>query len=58
MAPEKHKEKHKTLHQNFDELFADYIKHHPEQTNFTEMPLKQLLKWSYDQTLEPTELSG
>ncbi len=56
MTPEEHKAKHKVLHENFDELFADYIKHHPKQINFLQMPLKQLLDWSYQQTLEPSDL--
>ncbi len=56
MTPEEHKTKHKALHGNVDKLFADYISHHPKQINFLQMPIKQLLDWSYNQTLEPTEL--
>ncbi len=55
MTVEEHKERHRILHQQLDELFADYISHHPDEINFLQMPLKKLLDWSYQQTLEPTE---
>jgi len=57
MSPEEHKERHKILHRHFDELFADYIDHHPKQVRFLEMPVRLLLDWSYEQTKNPTRKS-
>lgn len=53
MTPEEHKQKHIELHAALDELFADYIQHN--QPPYTEMPVVDLLEWSYEQTLNPTE---
>lgn len=65
MTTEEHRERHKLLHQQFDELIADYFSHHgrcrvsdgngpiPLPSNTT---LMQLMEWSYQQTIEPTEL--
>lgn len=50
-----HKKRHIYLHKALDELFADYISHHPEQTKFTEMPVMNLINWSSEQTKNPTE---
>lgn len=50
---EAHKERHGELHQMFDELVADFILHTgklPSQTT-----LKELMDWSYLQTLNPEE---
>lgn len=55
MTKKEHKKKHIELHKAFDELFSDYIFHHPEQIRFTEMPLIKLLTWSNEQTENPTE---
>ena len=51
-----HKKRHIELHKVLDELFADYISHHPDQFNFMEMPLKKLLKWAFEQTENPDEI--
>ena len=56
MTHEEHRQRHIELHRALDQLFADYIQHHPQQTEFTTMPLRQLLEWSYDQTITPTDL--
>lgn len=56
MKPKEHKQRHIELHKSLDELFTDYILHHPKQIKFTEMPLIKLLKWSHKQTIKPTEL--
>ena len=58
MTSKEHKKRHKLLHKYLDELFADYIKHHPDEITFTEMPIIKLMKWSYSQTNEPTEIQG
>jgi len=52
---EKHKKRHIELHKALDELFADYIGHHPNEIRFTEIPLKELLTWSFEQTKNPTD---
>ncbi len=54
---EQHREKHAELHKALDELFADYITHHPDVVLFTQLPLQVLLQWSYEQTKHPTEES-
>lgn len=56
MTVEEHKQRHIELHKSLDELFADYISHHPEEIQFTEMPLMKLLTWAHEQTKNPTEL--
>lgn len=56
MTPEAHKKRHIELHKALDELFADYISHHPNEIEFTRMPLIKLMKWSNEQTKKPTEL--
>ena len=55
MTPAEHKARHIELHRCLDELFADYIKHHPQQTAFTSMPFIDLLRWSAEQAMNPTE---
>ena len=48
-----HKLRHQELHKSFDELMADFISHTdglPSKTT-----LSVLMKWSYEQTLNPTE---
>ena len=55
-TPEEHKKRHKDLHSYFDELLADYIRHHPEQLNFLQLPIGDLMNWSFNQTLETTEV--
>ena len=52
---EEHKKRHIELHKSLDELFADYISHHPDQVGFTTMPIKQLIEWSHRQTVKPDE---
>lgn len=52
---EKHWERHKLLHAHLDELFADYIEHHPDQHGFLDMPLVNLIEWSHKQTINPTK---
>jgi len=55
MTPEEHKQRHVELHKALDELFADYIKCHPEAHGFLNISLKEFLQWSYEQTQNPTE---
>jgi hypothetical protein len=51
-----HRARHIELHQALDELLADYIGHHPLQSNFLGMPLRALLEWSFRQTQQPDAL--
>lgn len=55
MTRQEHIDRHKTLHFSLDELFADYIKHHPDEIEFTTMPLIKLIEWSCSQTIDPSE---
>lgn len=55
MTPEEHKKRHCELHRAFDELFADYIKHHPDTTLFLDRPIRDLMEWSHRQTIQPDE---
>ena len=53
MTTNEHIEKHKELHRALDELIADYIlttKKGLQNTN-----LLQLIEWSHEQTIKPTE---
>lgn len=46
MTSEQHQKRHKELHEALDELFAGYITNHPDQINFTSMPIMNLIQWS------------
>jgi hypothetical protein len=54
LSPEEHKSRHVHLHSALDELFADYIEQHPNESKFTQMPLIKLIRWSKEQTENPT----
>ncbi len=56
MTREEHKQKHIELHKGLDELFADYINHHPDESSFLKMPLEKLITWAYEQTINTTEI--
>jgi hypothetical protein len=58
MTPEEHRQRHITLHRALDELFADYIGHHPQQSGFLDTPIRALIEWSHAQTIEPADLRG
>lgn len=55
-SPSEHHARHYELHMALDELFADYIRHHPDDTLFLDLPFRTLMEWSYKQTLNPTEM--
>jgi len=57
LKPEQHKARHVELHAALDELFADYIGHHPDQHGFLEMPLINLINWSASQAKNPDEIN-
>jgi hypothetical protein len=53
MSNSQHIERHKELHKAFDELLADYLLYSKKVPG--EIPVFELMKWSYQQTLEPQE---
>ena len=53
MTPEEHKARHVELHKALDELMADYLYHHPKELPSL-IRLWDVVKWSHEQTLEPT----
>ncbi len=55
-TPSEHHARHYELHRALDELFADYIRHHPDDTHFLDLTFRAVMEWSYQQTLNPTEL--
>lgn len=50
---EEHKIRHQELHKSYDELMADFMRHTTKLPSNTTM--MELIKWSHQQTLEPTE---
>lgn len=48
-----HIERHKKLHHELDELVADFVQHTKARPSTT--TVWELMKWSYEQTLDPTE---
>jgi hypothetical protein len=55
MTKDEHRQRHIELHKALDELFADFMSHHPEETKFTDKPIIELIEWSHRQTTEPDE---
>ena len=53
-TPKEHKERHVELHKALDELIADFISHTSKLPSDTS--LMELMKWSHQQMMEPTEL--
>ena len=53
MTLEKHKEKHKRLHSELDELIADYLLH--TDMGILNSSIMDLIRWSFGQTKDPTE---
>ena len=57
MTRQEHIDRHKLLHKCLDELFADFIKHHPDQAGgYLDVTLSEFTHWSYKQTTNPDEL--
>jgi hypothetical protein len=53
---EAHRKRHYDLHAALDELVADFIAHGKiGERRPSEATVMELLKWSYRQTLDPTE---
>lgn len=55
MTHEEHRERHVLLHRMADELFADFIRHHPKEHGFLDRPIKEVVEWSHKQTVDPDE---
>ena len=48
MNKKEHRERHKLLHKEFDELVADFIGTTGKAVSHT--PIIELMRWSYEQT--------
>lgn len=55
MNNQEHQARHIALHKAFDELLADYIMHLPYGESALDKTVYELVKWSHDQTIKPTE---
>ena len=53
MSKEEHKQRHVELHKTLDELLADFLRHTNKFPSKT--PIIDLMSWSHEQTIEPTE---
>ncbi len=52
--PEEHKARHVELHRSLDELLADFIGHTGSLPSRTTLDV--FLRWSFEQTQDPTEV--
>ena len=48
-----HRLRHEKLHNHLDELLADWITHTGKRPS--ESTVRELLEWSFQQTIQPTE---
>jgi hypothetical protein len=55
--PEAHRARHIELHKAFDELLADYLMQHADALP-SKMSLLELIEWSHQETITPTEPSS
>lgn len=55
MTNEEHREIHLMLHRHFDELLADFIQQTGKLPSRT--TIFELMKWSHEQTINPTRLT-
>jgi hypothetical protein len=59
MTRDQHREIHAKLHQALDALIADFMRHHADRDlyhPYLDMPLRELVDWSFVQTKQPWEL--
>lgn len=54
MTPEEHREEHIRLHRALDSLLADFIFHTGKSP--TKTTIMELAAWTYEQTLNPSEI--
>jgi len=55
LTTDEHRARHAELHKAPDELFADFIRHHPQVQRPTQQHIQTLLEWSYQQSHSPME---
>lgn len=57
MTRDEHIARHKQLHENLDELLADWMRNHPRSTPSEEFGegFWKFVQWSKEQTENPTE---
>lgn len=55
MTTKEHQARHVALHKSLDELLADYIRHLPIGTSALDKTIFDFMKWSHEQTINPTE---
>lgn len=53
LTAEEHRARHVELHKALDELFADFIEHHPHRGTFLDTSIRELIRWSCRQTERP-----
>jgi hypothetical protein len=54
MTTEQHRERHKMLHEHFDELLADFLFHNRDKLKLpSNTSVMELVEWSHRQTIEP-----
>jgi hypothetical protein len=52
MTRDEHVARHRELHQRFDELLADYLRH--DRTHSIRNTIEDLMRWSHEQTQPAT----
>jgi hypothetical protein len=57
MTKAEHRARHKLLHEQMDELIADYLAHHRGKL-LSNTTLMELMQWSHRQTVDPEDISG
>ena len=55
MTKQEHIAKHKQLHESLDELVADMITENGGEVLPSRMTVMELIKWSHQQTLNPSD---
>lgn len=57
LTPEQHKQRHIELHKALDELAADWLDHQSSNSlrMFSNTTIAELMEWSHEQTINPTE---
>jgi len=58
MTDEEHRERHIALHRALDELAADWMAQQPLGRLFSNTTIMELMQWSFQQTLQPTQPTG
>jgi len=57
MTKEEHRKRHVQLHEALDELIGDWLRYDglPSGRLLSDASIMDLVEWSYQQTLDPTE---